>query len=235
MNDWYKYWNDISIIGENTEYLKQVGHTIAGKPYSKDIFNALVMNIRDSLSLHQHDVVLDLCCGNGVITAQLSPHCKSITGLDFSIPLIDIANQVHKPANTFYFRQDVLELKEIKSPEDGLFNKILMYGALQHFQKQDLEPLLVKVFKLSAIETRMLIGGIPDIRRRNQFLDSFGRKLQFAIRKLLGRDQIGAWWNPDDLKNICSRQDLNCVIVDTPQGRPGSHYRFDAIISRRTR
>lgn len=219
--------------GEKAEYLKQVGHTIAGKPYSEKVFNELITGIKRSLALHQKDTVLDLCCGNGIITAQLSPHCKTMVGVDFSIPLIGIANQVHKPTNISYYILDAMKIEELKAPECGHFNKILMYGALQHFQKKDLKPILEKVFKLSTPKYRMLIGGIPDIRRRSQFLDSFNKKAQFAIHKLLGRDRIGAWWNPDELKQTCYSMGLMCVVIDKSHGRPGAHYRFDAIISRR--
>lgn len=231
MNNWYKYWNKVSDNGNSSQYLKQVGHTVNGKPYSQQVFAELITNISKSLTLNEQDIVLDLCCGNGVITAQLSSYCKVIVGIDFSVPLIDIAIHKHQPENVSYYTLDIKKLEHLRAPECGQFDKILMYGALQHLQRQDLRPLLEKVFKISSKKFKMVIGGIPDIRRRNEFLDSFSKKLRFATFKLLGRDRIGTWWNPVELRQICSKLDLRCVIVDEDHGRPCAHYRFDAIIS----
>jgi 2-polyprenyl-3-methyl-5-hydroxy-6-metoxy-1,4-benzoquinol methylase len=233
MNNWYKYWNEVAAADQNVEYLKQVGHTIAGQPYTDQVFNELLAGIRRSLTLHPQDVLLDLCCGNGVITAQLAPYCKAVVGVDFSNPLIEIANHRHRPVNISYFNLDVMNLEKLLTPECGHFNKILMYGALQHFRRQDFKPILENAFKLSTPTSTIVIGGIPDIRRRNQFLDSFRKKAQFVTQKLLGRDRIGTWWHPVALKNTCSNLGLACEIDDKAHGRPGAHYRFDAIISRR--
>lgn len=234
MNNWYKYWNEIPEAEEKADYLKQVGHTIAGQPYSEDAFNEMVTGIRHSLALQPQDMVLDLCCGNGIITSQLSPFCKTIVGIDFSIPLIEIANKIHRPGNVSYHRLDVMRLETLQTPEYGRFNKILMYGALQHLRKQDFKPLLETILKLSSADPTILFGGIPDVRRRNRFLNSFRKKMQFILYKILGRDRIGVWWNPAKLKNTCAELGLECEIDDNSHGRPGAHYRFDALIFRRT-
>ena len=63
MKDWQQFWATFpNTVGE-TEYLKQVGHTIAGQPYTETQFESMITSICQGLAIGPDDVVLDLCCG----------------------------------------------------------------------------------------------------------------------------------------------------------------------------
>jgi predicted TPR repeat methyltransferase len=73
------------------DYLRQVGKTVNGAPISQIAVDALVQDIAHRLAIKGTDHLLDLCCGNGLVTHQCAPFCRSIVGVDYSEPLLQIA------------------------------------------------------------------------------------------------------------------------------------------------
>src|SRR5262245_51565942 len=86
--DWQSYWRLRPFDGDA---LAQVGRTINGRPVSNDQVELIVNAVLEGLSLHQNDHLLDLCCGNGLITKELSKLCEWVTGVDYSHELIRTA------------------------------------------------------------------------------------------------------------------------------------------------
>ena len=48
-----------------------------------------------------------------------------------------------------------------------------------------------------------------------------------------GTEQIGHWWERDELVGLCREFGLTCTPVEQPGSLYTSHYRFDARISSR--
>ena len=48
------------------------------------------------------DVLLHLCCGNGLVTAQLSALCGAIVSVDYSSDLVQIAKHTNSADNIMY-------------------------------------------------------------------------------------------------------------------------------------
>src|SRR5437870_13712125 len=56
------------------------------------------------------DDVLDMGCGNGWTTSQLAPHCRRITGMDYSEEMIARATREHREIATGQWKvMDVLK------------------------------------------------------------------------------------------------------------------------------
>jgi SAM-dependent methyltransferase len=76
--------------------------------------------------------VLDLCCGNGRLAPVLAPAVRSITGLDFSEPLIAIARARHEHLrNVRFICGDASRLREYVSPGFDLI--VRLYTSLGYF------------------------------------------------------------------------------------------------------
>ncbi len=94
---------------------------------------------------------LDVCCGTGAGMRMLRPVCKeSVTGIDFSEPMLRVAQQQTATATgtaTLEFIQgDVL-----KMPFQEAFDVAVCFGALGHFLAQDQPKLVTQV--ASALRT----------------------------------------------------------------------------------
>ena len=229
MIKWEKYWNTKPGTFHKTDYFRQVGKTIHGEPVSQSQFDCLISEILCQLNLKSDDTVLDLCCGNGVITNELASHCKQVVGIDFSKQLIEIANRDHRPDNVSYQCASVLELGFTTFPTIR-FNKVVLYDALQYFRKSDLASILKRIISVSTEPRRILFGGVPHLQRKSKFYDTWKKRLLYQFRRITNKDLIGTWWTEDDFRRACEALTLNCTFHDQSEGMYNGHFRFDITI-----
>lgn len=229
--DWETFWTKYPASVGEQEFLLQVGHTVDGRPYSKPQFEAMIASIRGALQLGPGDALLDVCCGNGVVTRELARHCRRALGIDFSAPLIEVARKFHTGSNVGYQVMNALELNVPVTSADGPFTRVVIYAALQHFQSHDLKRLLDGFLRHAANDRIILFGAVLDAGRKHLFLDTPEKQLNYERYQAEGRDRLGTWWDQDFIRNLCKELGLRCEIDDQSAGRPGGHYRFDAKIS----
>lgn len=225
---WKSFWRDYPKDYEG-DLFKQVGHTIGGHPYSGDQFRRLIESIKRHLELTGDEQMLDVCCGNGLITSQIAPYCKSVVALDFSDVLIESAMKHRAASNITYMCLDALELGS-SNIGSRRFDRILMYAALQHFEVRNLETLLRGFRDLSSDGAIIVIGGVLDEQRKMSYLDTDEKREMYKYYCEQGKDRLGTWWDPSHVEETCREMGLHCQIYREADGRPGAHYRFDAII-----
>src|ERR1051325_9166966 len=187
--DWHEHYTQQPALFEETEFLKQVGKTISGQPITRAQLDAQISDICKALDIHSKDFLLDMCCGNGVITTEISRLCDSIVGIDFSEPLIRIAQKYNNPNNVTYVCISALD-DGVKQIADKPFTKIYMYEALQHFHEDDLPRLLNSIKEISSQDALIFIGGIPDLDRLWDFYDTEERREDYRRRKSENREAI---------------------------------------------
>lgn len=229
--DWKKHFNQHSILFEETEFLKQVQKTVSGQPITPAQFEAQIVDIRKALDIGSDDLVLDLCCGNGVITAEISKACSYIVGIDFSEPLINIAGKYNNPDNVSYFCMSILDnnvTKLVNKP----FTKIFMYEALQHFDESDLKRILELILQIPSSNPVILIGGIPDIDKLWEFYDTEERREEYRRRKRQNQEAIGTWWNRNYIKEVCLQNGFECEFLSQNQILHSARYRFDVRLNK---
>lgn len=231
--EWKSFWNEFPVKFMETDFLKQVEKTVGGKPISPVQFEAIISDIHNALGTQKDDVVLDICCGNGVITAIMSKACKSIVGVDYSEPLIKIAQKYNKPENASYFQRSVLELDSKKLPNTP-FTKIYMYEALQHFNEDDFPKILNLIKEVADPNMVIFIGSIPDVDKLWDFYDTDERRKDYMIRKSKNQEAIGTWWKQKHIVDMSLQNGFECEILLQSQVLHTAHYRFDVRLTRRS-
>lgn len=111
MKDWKSFWQNYRNIEikSKDDLLYQVGKTVEGKVIAKEQFDLDVAEIVNLLELNKNDVVLDLCCGNGLLCFGLSEIVNHIIGVDFSETYINNAKTHNSEINIKYFMLDIFE------------------------------------------------------------------------------------------------------------------------------
>lgn len=232
--DWQKFWNFSYRVKEAEtadDLFFQVGKTINKKPIDKAAFDLTVRDIVRLLALAKNDTCFDLCCGNGLVTFELSSYVKKIYGVDFSENLIQTAIKLKSSSNIEYVCADALGFLNDgrKWPESNV--KILMNAALAYFQPDDLRRALSSINGLQAYS--FLITEVPNALRMSNFYNTPERQQRYRELQQKGDDSndgLGRWWHPMEINEICKSLELGCNVFDQ---RPElSNYRMNILIQK---
>lgn len=230
MRNWKSFWQNYRIVDIKTkeDLLFQVGKTVGGEVISRNQFNKDIDEIVLSLSLNKNDVLLDLCCGNGIVSHELSDYVKQTIGIDFSKSYIDNAKKYCKNEKIEYHVVDLLnpnDLKEILNKYQP--NKILMNDCLAYFEPNNLK---IIVSELSKLSVTILMSGILDENKKWKFYNTWKRKLFYFTDVLFfnKRSGIGYWWTKKKIKKIADNNKLNVFFFNHHKENHMAHYRFNA-------
>lgn len=102
------------------------------------------------------DSILDLGCGDGVLTSRISERCSSVTGYDASKNLIESAQKSYSSiANITWHIQDCRYLEESPELKPGAFTKVFSNAALHWILRDQSTRLSV----LRAVSKALKPGG----------------------------------------------------------------------------
>ena len=224
---WHTFWNKYPNDFDERDVYRQVGKTLGGRPIGPHQFSNRIADIVSGLDLRDDDRLLELCCGNGLITRELSSRCASVSAVDFSEPLIGVARARHQEPNVTYHVMSVLDIAELDSSESP-FTKVLMYEALQHLRLRDVEQVLRDVRGLCTESPTIFFGSIPNADRNEKFWETVGAGISKTYREATGqRDPIGTWYRESELAEICTGLGLSGTRLPQSESLHTADYRFD--------
>jgi len=225
--DWLSHWANVGERIGRDELFRQVERTIGGKPEPEDQIDLVVAAITQRLSLNGEDILLDLCCGNGLITGRLAPACRGVVGADYSLELIEVARGRSAQANTIYLHRAANELQPGDFPM-GPPTKVCMNAGLQYFTEAMTERLLGALRDLGN-ELTLYITDVPDAGKLGAFYNTAERKAEFERRRSAGTEAVGTWWDRDHITRLFETGGYAVTIVDPGPTRLTAHYRFDIL------
>jgi SAM-dependent methyltransferase len=229
---WRQFYGGRPATVGRTNYLSQVGHTVRGKPIDDVQFMELVAQIRATLQLRKSDVVLDICCGNGVFTQQFAREVASIVGVDFTEELIAIAKADHLSQNIEYFCMNAVDIRVLGRSAERRFTKVLLFASLQHFELVEFDQILKGILENSVERPMIMLGFVPDRALKWRFYRTPRQRLEYLGRRILGADNFGHWWCRRELVNIAARHGLSCEFGSLPASLHAAAYRFNALLYR---
>jgi len=224
---WKDHYDSISRQFDGS-LLKQVGKTVNGREIPEAQVKLIVENIATVLRLGAKDSVVDLCCGNGLITRQLAPLVKGIVGVDFTHGSIDAAKRYNSFHNIEYISSDVLNLDH--KYFSGL-RKIVMYEALQHFS---LEQLVKLLDEFSGLMTGSLVffGSIPNQEKLHVYYDTEDKYAFYMQRESEGMPHIGRWWLMEEIRQLVSMRGFKVMGLSQEPTLYTAYYRFDVLLEK---
>ena len=227
MRDWQAYWQQRPREFDATSFRRQVDRTIKREPQSDAEISLVASEAMCLLELQPSDRLLDLCCGNGLITIVFAETCAAVTGVDFSDSLIDIAREHFARDNAYYCLSSALDLTAELFPDRTRFNKVVMVESLQYFEVSQLPQLLDAVASVSTKGARIVFTGVPDQDRIGSFYDTPERQAEHRRRRAEGREALGYWWRGEDIVRVAESRNMGCEILPQNPALNTAHYRFD--------
>ncbi len=223
--NWKEFWNQKSLEG-NAQ--KQVGRLKNGVVMPLQTLSLIADDIKQKIDLQANDSLLDVCCGNGLLSAELAKYCKQVVAVDFSELLINEAKIKHKDSNIVFKQTDALQLQL-----DEQFDKIVLYFSFQYFDSYqkgfELIKNLSKHMKLGSI---ILIGDVPDLAKKDVYYNTFSKKLRLFKQNIFGQNDMGKFWSEAEMNLVCHALGLKGEFMQQKNDLPFSNYRFDYLIKK---
>ena len=223
--DWQAFW-DKKALHEDPH--AQVARTKGRRQSDKQELAKIATYIKEKLELSREERLLDLCCGNGMLSKELSPYVKELMGIDFSEPQIEIARQQFIAPNILFLRGDATQLSLVTEKP---FDKINLYFSFQYFDTYKLGELVVKEMaeRLNA-GGKILIGDVPDKERLTVFYPRLMDRIRYHLARIRGRDQMGKFWSEAEMKKIAVSCGLRIRKLQQPADFLYQHYRSDYLL-----
>lgn len=95
------------------------------------------------------DVLLDACCGNGIVTVNLAKRVSMAVGVDFSTPLLNIARSHYQASNISYLQIDLTKATSDLLSTYPPVTKVCFHTAVQYFTYDEFRQLLIFFKSLS--------------------------------------------------------------------------------------
>jgi len=179
--EWGKVYNDLA-EKESNEICASSRYGVV----SKWVMKKTEADITSKLQLNAMDTLLDLGCGTGLISINLSKKVKSTTGMDFGRDVLLRAKRHFQAEN----RQAELLQGDITSlPFRGeIFSKVLCYSVAMCFQDyDDFKDALVEMLRVCQPGGLVMIGDIPEKNKKELWIKGERRKGESLLHYLLRR------------------------------------------------
>ena len=218
------------------DFLAQACHTQGGKSVSTNIIDLVLGELRSTLAFGPDDVVLDLCCGNGLFTHALAGEVAHITGVDFSGELIRLAKTHNTAPGLRYLQGDATRLDQVETlgetPGDQRYSKVYMNASLQHFKPEQFGHLLDSILALCETSPMLMFSFVPEDGKQRMLFDTLKKRLIRMRRRLTGQDYFGDWYRPDTIKAAAEARGFSCEILPVSPDIPYGAYRFHAVLQK---
>lgn len=210
------------------DFWGQVRRTVMGQRISEDEVTLLVDHVGRQLALEPADVLLDLGCGNGALSARFFGSCAAFTGVDVSAYLVDVAKEFfERPPAYVFVSDDALDfVTQVARP--ARFTKCLCYAFLQYLTPDTVGAVLQTLYGRFPNLSRLVVGNLPNRDRASLFF-----KEGFLDEELdKPQSQIGRWWTKAEFASLASRIGWTVSTTEIAPQLFNAAYRFDAVLTK---
>lgn len=222
---WKRFWNESAQV-RDPDFYRQVGRTFHKIPYSESQVQHLVDALLSHLPRDSGASLLDVACGNGMITSRLASHFAHVTGVDYSEPLIGVARQHFSRDNIEYV---IAEAEHFLAPPAS-YDCAVVCLALQHFSISQVRALLRRLTVLLKPGAPVALAEVPDGDRLWNFYRGLSGRVRYAVDVIRNRPIIGYWWRPTDLHRLALEAGMSLSIHYQPVTCPNHYFRYDAVL-----
>ncbi|HKX46392.1 MAG TPA: class I SAM-dependent methyltransferase [Planctomycetota bacterium] len=225
---WTEFWRAHGRKADALDPQTQVLRTYAKRPIDPERWERTVLFVERELRLGPDARLLDLCCGNGLFTERFAPHCAAVTAVDVAPELVARVEQAGLPN----VEARVADVREVDF-EDGSFDRVLVYAAIQYLDPREAVELLVRAARWLAPGGLLYLGDVPDAARRWVFFDTPEREAVHFDNLRAGTAIIGTWFEREWLAKACRYAGFESArALDQPPEMIYSSFRFELVATR---
>ena len=225
MSTWREYWKNQHKVSPN-DLQVSVART-RNKTVIKDAdWNVTLKTLNNLIPSKSTGKSLDLCGGNGLFLPLLTAKSLEVTIVDVNRDLLDQVDR-ETYSNVILVQDDALEF--LKNCSDR-FDIIFCYAGIQYFDDHEVVELLCLMFERLNYDGVLLIGDIPDLNRRMDFLQKSGKIDQYFESLTSGLPIIGNWFAQDWIQLLARWSGFSDVrVIKQNRKLIYSDFRYDLI------
>lgn len=226
---WKEYYNDDEIINKGNNLHLNISRTRNGNIISDKIWGQTIEYLKTLLNIKANTVLLELCCGNGLILGELASVYKEGYGVDYSKTLLKQFRKKYSSENINLICTDVNEFVI----EKNKYDLIIIYFSIQHFNERDAFLLIEKCIDSMSLNGKIFIGDIPDLDKKWSYINKYEYHRDYFHRLVNLSPKIGNWFQKDFFlaMNSCFKE-TSFQVLEQPSYQINSDYRFDVLISK---
>jgi cyclopropane fatty-acyl-phospholipid synthase-like methyltransferase len=213
------------------DFLGQIRRTVNGHPVSEEQMELIENSLVLGLQLSKEDKILDLACGNGILSKRLFEKCSGLHGVDLSAFLISVAQEYFQNMPRYKFSQsDIVDF--LRNDSECLeFNKVICYGSFSYLSEEAAKETLSLLYTKYPNVSRVYIGNLPDYDKRHLF---FTRSAPREELLQVHTTTIGIWRSEEEFCALSSECGWKPTIRHIDESFYSSKYRYDVLLKRET-
>lgn len=242
---------------------KEPSEVCASSRYSvigKRVIRRIESDIAGKLRLDSMDTLLDLGCGAGLISINLSRKVGKATGLDFGRDVLLRTKRNFQAGNSYmdFVQGDIIALPF----KEETFSKVLCYSVVMCLEDyEDFKETLLEMVRVCQPGGLVLVGDIPEKNKKELWVKGERRKgecivhysvrrlwqkiiqrryrisaLQFASRNaeldIPPSQAPGMFYDAEIILRICGEIGVKGRILDQPGSLAFGHTRVDLLVEK---
>ena len=228
MSNWRDRYNDLANHGSD-DLQRNVQRTKGGERIDDATWTRTVDDIVKLCNISENSVVIEVCCGNGMLLGPIAQQCKRAIGVDFSVPLLEQLNAQFKGQVETHL-QDALEFEWEKNSVDV----VMIYFSIQLFSERDALRLMQRAFSWIRNGGTLFIGDVPDEEKKWAYLSKPEYRRDYLARVLSDTPMIGQWFNKEFFRALPDLMpEMEVTVVDQPSYHINSEIRYDVVIKKK--
>jgi ubiquinone/menaquinone biosynthesis C-methylase UbiE len=223
--NWQQFWHRQS---DESHPLEQVGRK-GGLIHQEETFLiGYAAYIAEKMALTKDDVLLDVCCGNGLLTQYFAPYCKQVVGVDFSERHITYALQHFASTNLSFYNGNALALNAVSELKKYRFTQSTLCFSFQYFETVSSGLLVVEqIMNMLPDNGQLYLADVPNREKWFMYYDTPMKILRLMKQMLLQQNDMGKFWSVEELDFIAKKCKAEGVEITQPSSFPYAHYRTD--------
>ncbi len=224
--DWKAHWDQAAQAKDPYQQVARIG---GQGPLGQEVLAKTAARIAEVLQLEKNHHLLDVCCGNGLLTQQLLPYCKQITGVDLSEGQIAIAQKAQSENLRFL----VADATQLDAHLNERFDHIVLYFSFQYLETTaQAKAALSQMLKQLKPNGRILLGDVPEREKLAVFYPKRLDRWKYALKLATGKSLMGRFWSLAEMEAMAKPLGLEVQRLEQPKHFPYAHYRADFLLQR---